>query len=252
MFRIDRSSVEYDASSYLVAVPKPGEAALDTEGPALSAPASAEMFANQAGEIKRMAQVEAEAIVGHAREQADQILQEAGAAADEIRANAYNKAVEAGKAESVRRTDAEMLIMRKDLKDLTQRLNSALSASLAETVDKWEGELLELSIDIARKIINVELDKDDAAFKSLVQNAISHMRGDAKITLRVSEREYTSYFSQGDAYFKLGGEQVKTPVVADPQLGKGDCAVESEGEMIDAGVERQLGALKDAMERGEA
>ncbi len=254
MFRIDRSSVEYDMSSHVVIVPKLGVSAgaEDNTGSPLSAPASAELFSHQADEIKRMAQVEADAIVGLAREQAAKIRAEAGAAADEIRSNAYNKAVEAGKAEALRRAEAEILIMRKDLKDLTQRLNKALNDSLAETVDEWEGELLDLSIDIARKIIGVELDKNDEAFKSLVQNAISHMRGDAKITVRVSEREYESYFSGSDAYFQVGGERVKAPVIADPQLKEGDCVIESEGEMINAGVEQQLGALKDAMERGEA
>ncbi len=184
-------------------------------------------------------------------DQASKLRADAGKEADEIRANAYNKAVEAGRAESERRTDAEMLIMRKDLKDLTQRLNESLSATLKETVDNWEGELLDLSVDIARKIINAELDKDDKAYRALVQNAISHMRGDAKVSLRVSEREYQSYFSEGDAYFQIGGERVKVPVIADAKLKKGDASIESEGEMIDAGVERQLGALKDAMARGE-
>ncbi len=249
MFRIDRSSVEYQESSphYVMAVPKLSVSAGEEEL-ALSAP-QAELFSQQAAEIKRMAQIEADAIVGRAREQAKSIRADASREADEIRANAYNKAVEAGKAEALRRAEAEMLIMRKDLKDLTQRLNGALTASLAETVDKWERGLLDLSVDIARKIIGAELSKDSEAFKSLVQNAISHMRGDAKLTVRVSPREFESYFADGDAYFQVGGERVKTPVVSDPQLGDGGLIVESDGEMIDAGVEKQLGAIKSAMEK---
>ncbi len=249
MFRIDRSSVEYEKTSppYIMSVPKLDVSAED-ELIAPDAP-QAELFSHQAAEIKHMAQVEADAIVGRAREQAAEIRSEAGREADEIRANAYNKAVEAGKAEALRRAEAEILIMRKDLKDLTQRLNEALTASLSETVDRWEGELLDLAVAIARKIIGAELSNGDAAFKALVQNAIAHMRGDEKITVRVNPREFEAYFSEGDAHFQIKGERVKTRVVEDKQIEPGGCVVESDGEMINAGVEQQLGALKAAMEK---
>lgn len=249
MFRIDKSSVEYPSSSspYLVTIiQQPGE-----EAPQASEQETPGATMPQPEYLKEKAAKTAERMIAEARAAAEKMKADAAGEAEAIKTKAYDEALKRGGMEAKKRAAEQERAGKEEIGRVLSALNESLQKSLDETVNNWEEELLDLSIEIARKIINVELERNEAAFKSLVQNALSHMRGDAKVTVHVSPREYEKYFQEGDVIFQLGGESVKPAIVEDPLLERGGCVVESEGEMINAGVEQQLKAMRSAMDKDE-
>jgi flagellar assembly protein FliH len=112
-----------------------------------------------------------------------------------------------------------------------------------------EREILELVVEISRKILHMEMDMDDALYLSMARHALARLQSGGKITVRVSPSEYGRFFSGGSAEFTINRENIRVQVEEDHSLMKNDLIIESEGESIDAGLETQLDSVEDALLR---
>ena len=165
------------------------------------------------------------------KEEAEELLQTAKETVEEDRRVARQEATEEG----MRKYDAKL----QEDDEMLRRVINELYEERSRMVDEFEGELVELSMEIARKVINSDISGD--TFRSMIMNVLSHMNLHGKLTIRVGAAEYDRFFSTGHAVFALGdGATVTAAVIRDSLLQDGDCIVDTEDETINAGVDSQL------------
>lgn len=129
------------------------------------------------------------------------------------------------------------------LRGLIEQIEQERDKMLAELED----EILGLCISIVKKVLDDENVKDDIIFNSIIKKALKRMKLEGKITVHVSRAEYERVFSSGSASFVLGDERISVSVIEDADMIEGDCIVESENEMINAGLGSQLKNIEQAL-----
>ncbi|NLT57773.1 MAG: hypothetical protein GXX99_02285 [Clostridiales bacterium] len=195
-------------------------------------------------------------------EEARRRLEQAGAEAKRVRLEAEVEAVEIhsqarhlgyseGLQNATREADARLQAARAEDGQAVGALLAEIARARSEAVEGLEAELIELVFAVARKIVNVAIQKDDIIYESLVKNALSQITREGKITVRVSTGCYERLFPEGSATFVLGDESIAAAIVNDPLLPEGGCMVESDGETINAGVDSQLKYISIAFRQAD-
>ncbi|MDR0951735.1 MAG: hypothetical protein LBM18_02315 [Oscillospiraceae bacterium] len=235
MFRIDRS---------LVSLSGDGETASETSaGKQLGGPTPEELSA-QAQALLEEAENEAKRIVSEAQTQAQMLINDAETEAGQIFEQAERQGLAEGSAKA-------SLILEKKLNDDDERLFGALAEIESEKkriIGQLETQLVTLALDVARKIIEVSIDSDEAAFSSLIKGALRQARVRDEIVIHLSVGDCRRYFPEGVATFELGGETIRAAVVSESELEDGSLLIDTPEATIDAGLETQLRAVRLAFE----
>ena len=194
------------------------------------------------------AEKKAEALLFDAEEKARRIMQQAEAEAAEC----INQAREKGYNDGVQTAQQEMQEQLGKQADTLQRLITQIAAYRETMVDEIEDDFISLVLDTAKKIINIELEKNDKLFVDIVQNALGQMKKDGKIVVRVGQADYASLFSSGSTEFILNDERIYATVIEEPHFEKGDCVIETDAETVNAGVNSQLKYIELAFRNEES
>lgn len=244
MFRIDRSSVDYiDSNREIVVIRQWREADGHRPAAASSTPESKQppqgadpqqalrQEREQSARILQEARGEAERVLQAARQQADRVLQEAR---------------DRGYAEGLARAEAQIKQMREVFGGTVEALRQARD----HLEQEMERGILELALDVAEKILNIELDRNDSIYVALARRAVMRLRSKNQLKLRVSHQDYERYFSP-EGNWLLDPEGLPVEVIGDPQVEPGGCIAESEDEFVDAGVGTQLRAITRELRAAE-
>jgi len=186
-----------------------------------------------------------------ARQEADKLVTEARERAKEIEETAreegyqagYQQGYQAGKREAERELRAFLRAQEEEARSVFEKLETYRQ----ELYQDLQDSVLRLSLDIAEKIINLNLERDDLIYKEIAKKAILALESSSKVTLRVSPSEYDRFFANGGQWLssELGGLPVE--VVCDPLMEQGGCIAESEEGVVNAGVRDQLQKLSRAL-----
>ncbi len=251
MFRIDRTLVTYDRSEYtsiatLLSSPCREPDLDDAEEGRLRAQRREETEARLQERIAE-AEKEASAIVSGAAREAAKTLRQAKVKA----AEALRKAEEKGYRNGESKAEQEMQARLGGQIKALQNLIAEAAGARDSMIEELEEEIVALILDTAKKVINIELEKNDNAFMELIRNALGQMKREGKIVVRVCPEDYASLFLSGNAEFVIDNERIKVTVMEEPLFEKGDCVLESEGETVNAGVSSQLRHIAFAFRSGE-
>lgn len=205
-----------------------------------SAQREAEKRANQ---ILRWAENEAGEIVGSAKTEAGGIIEEAEKSAAAIkesaRAEGYALGRQNAEAETVRRKGEEA----KDLQRMVEKLKSDYS----EILDDMQKDVMSLIIEITKKIINVKLKESDGVFIGLINDAVDRLKQARCLIIRVCPEDYARYFGSESAEHTINAGQAKVVVSEEDTFSSGDLIIESEGEMLNLSIGRQIGQVEAAL-----
>lgn len=188
-----------------------------------------EEIRGMAREYVESANLKAEQILSLARMQAEDIKEQA-------RQEGYAQGLCEGAAQS-----------QEQLRSRVEELGGALDqieAYRASLFDALSAQILDLSLGIAEKIINTELDKDDTAYKELVKKAVESLKKSDDFTLSVSRQDYERFFKDSAQWLSEQTGCGLYQAESDPHMKKGDCVIESENEILDAGVSMQLKKIR--------
>lgn len=259
-FRIDRQYVSF-ISAETHSVFQPGQLA---GAKALFADVPSACRTEQGGETDRRcaaileqaerdAREKARIILENARSQADAAMAQAKQEADELldgaRARAaavLDEAKQAGYAEGMRRarSDAEQAKAAAERELL--RLEETLRSEYSGLVDGLRAEVISLVMDIVRKVINTKLCESDDVFLGLVNAALEQLKHSGTVLIHVCPEDYARYFGARPAAECVGGGKSDLLVVEEAEYMPGDLVLETEGELLDYSVSRQLDRLEHA------
>ena len=148
----------------------------------------------------------------------------------------YEAGVRAGE-ESARRN------LESDVRETVQQLAAAvaeLAGTRAETIRRAEGDMVRLSIEIARRVLHRELSIDGSALEALIKAALEKLQAQEVYRVRVHpDREKLVR-----ACLDQTGRGQSIAVVGDPAQPKGGAVFEISRGALDASVETQLAEIE--------
>ncbi len=193
------------------------------------------------------AETEAERIIEEAKDLYKNIVSEANKEASEMRESAYaevdnlnKKAYQEGYDKGLREAEKKI----GELVDEAQSIRDFLDNRRTKQMREIESSVINLIIDIGRKVIGQELDQTPEAILSIVKNALSKGSFIEKATLRVSEEDYEIVNENKIMILRSVEGLSELTVVSDIALVKGSCIIDTPSGEINACVDVQLKELE--------
>ncbi|WP_285766594.1 flagellar assembly protein FliH [Peribacillus sp. SI8-4] len=111
-------------------------------------------------------------------------------------------------------------------------------------IESSESVILELAMNVAAKIIESEIEKDDASYLSIVKKAIKEVRDYREVQLHIHPVHYQSILSHKEELVAIFPKDTELYIYPDDELEANSCIIESEKGRIDASVDSQLEVIK--------
>jgi len=161
-----------------------------------------------------------------------------GLAAEEIE-RAFQAGVERGRAEARAEVDALGASFTQSLREL-----ASFRARLKE---RYERELLQLALGVARKVVQQELAERPEVWLGMIRAAVKRAVDRERITIRVPPN-LTAFVRGALGELRASLEDVKDLELAeDASLPAGGCVIESRSGEVDIGIETQLERCERAL-----
>lgn len=134
-----------------------------------------------------------------------------------------------------------------DILDVKNAITTFLGAKQA-VFDYIAPDILEISVEIAQKIIKKELQQDPNAILDNILALLKTLsKEETKITLRVNPAQVSLLKSEVPSLLNEAGLDAKVLVVPDETIMEGGCVVTTNNGVIDATIETQLAVISEAL-----
>lgn len=156
--------------------------------------------------------------------------------AEEIRKNAYNEGYKSGidQAEN-------------DINNLQEEIKKYMNAK-DEVFQYIAPDILEISYDIAKKIIKQEIETNpQVIFNTIIDILKNVSKGEPKITIKVNPDDVKFIKEQLPEKIETLNIDSQIGIVADPSLKRGDCKFYTNNGVVDATIETQLEIIHKAL-----
>ena len=108
--------------------------------------------------------------------------------------------------------------------------------------------IMEISLDIAKKIIKKELEQDPTIILESIKNLLKELSKDeSKITLNVNPIQVSLIKAEIPEMLSNAGLEAKIMIIPDENIMEGGCLVTTTNGVIDATIESQLSVISEAL-----
>jgi flagellar assembly protein FliH len=196
----------------------------------------------EAESVINAARAEAEKIINDARNEANKMLEEAQEKIEQHMLEIEQKAKEEGyrNGEQLARQHYQTLL--DEAEDIKQQAQKVYKDTLAGL----ESDIIDIIIDVSRKIIGMELEHNRDTIISLVGTAITGCSPSNGIIVRVCPDDYDYLCDNRDELLRYSEDIHEITIIKDNALNRGDCHIETGFGSIDASVETQISAVERA------
>lgn len=244
MFKIDKSSVEYLDTNKSFVVVKPADLTPKKSVAPSGQHAAPDADASSACTAAKVTPDQNPAVIlDAARHEADCIIADAILRSEQIKSDAWQK----GYSEGMAAASEQVLNNKADYEKMLKLLISQMKTYQEKTDFEFEQDVLRLSCDIAKKIINIQLEKNDIVFEQLLRRTIQLHQSRERFVIRLHPDEYARFFSEGPEWLREELQCAPFTVVSDPAMAEGGCTLESPDGIFRTGVDTQLEKLRAAL-----
>lgn len=107
-------------------------------------------------------------------------------------------------------------------------------------------DILEISVDIARKIVKKEIEQDPQLILETITDVLQTLSKDeSRVSIKVNPSQYSIAKDALPSIVASLGIEVKTKVVADDTIEEGGCILQTTNGIVDATIESQLEIIKE-------
>jgi flagellar assembly protein FliH len=177
-----------------------------------------------------------EEVVTAAKDEAEKLLSDVNTRIDEIKQKGYDDGFKKGYEEGLIKVDKEM-------KNILSKLESIAIQALEEknkAVLQAEPQIIELSIELAKKILEFEVQTDPTVVVKIAKRAIRKVVEAEKARLRVNPGDLEEVKSHFGEITASGGIITKIDVMPDPKIQLGGCVIDFDNGSIDAQLKTQI------------
>jgi flagellar assembly protein FliH len=188
------------------------------------------------------AKAEAARITENAENLARKILESARESAQKAREEAMREGYREGLAQGKREADKKIASA---LGELTELING-LEGKKASLLSEYEDRIKELSLELAKTIVNYELNIDNDVFVSMFKNAVREIDGSRWVKLMISENRSVFATAYADLLMSMvkDAEEIRISVLENAP--DGTMLIETQQGFVDAGVDTQIKRFKAA------
>lgn len=134
-----------------------------------------------------------------------------------------------------------------DIELLKETLGNFMNAP-QEVYEQIAPDILEISVEIAQKIIKKEVSEDPQV---LINTIVEVMKGlskeETKVVLRVNPTQVDIIKQSVPEILNLAGMDTKVVVLSDENITEGGCMVTTANGVVDATIETQLSVISEAL-----
>jgi flagellar assembly protein FliH len=192
-------------------------------------------------QLRTDASAEARRVLAAAREEAKEILKESR---DQGYKAGYGAGYSVGAHEAVRqmteRADTEREAYREELSSFVSGVEDASRSAW----QRMEPEILDLVLEIARKVIKMEVELNREAAIEIVKNTLRRVADSTSLRIRVHADDLETVRANREDLYTLVDSIRKVEIVEDRRVGQGGCIVETDAGTIDARIETQLEEIR--------
>lgn len=135
-----------------------------------------------------------------------------------------------------------------DIDNLNHEIKKFMNAK-KDVFDYIAPDIMEISIDIAKKIIKKEVETDPQILINTIIDVLKMVaKNEAKITIRIRPQVVQFVKDSLPNLTYEYGIDTKITVVADPTIEEGGCILQTNNGIVDASISTQLEIIKKAME----
>lgn len=178
---------------------------------------------------------------------ATKIIEEANAEAEQIKENAYKegyeKGLEDGSMEAMKRTDAYLENMQKEQEILFQKNQETVEANIADAQEK----MVDLSCALIEKLTGILVDEYKPVMLYIINNALNESDNSKEFTIKVGEDNYSYLVDNLDRLSGATNPNISIEIYSDSKLNKRQCIIESENGIIDLSMDIQVRNLITAI-----
>lgn len=180
-------------------------------------------------------------------ERANKIVEEAKAEAEQIKENAYKegyeKGLEDGSMEAMKRTDAYMENIQREQEILFKKNQETVEANIVDARDK----LINLSCALIEKLTGILVDEYRPVMLHMINDALSDSDSSKGFTIKVGEDNYSYLVDNFDRLSGAANPSVSLELFSDSKLNNRQCIIESENGIIDLSMDIQVRKLITAI-----
>ena len=179
---------------------------------------------------------QAQSVLAAAQTEAARLLAEAQTRTPQIEQEACEKGLAAARA----KINEEIAAAVSDLREQLAHTLTELGPLYALIASRAERDLVRLALEIARKVVQREVNTDSDIVLSLARVALErlHPRAVATVLLHPDDFEYVQSHRQAMS------SNNAIEIVADTAVGRGGCVIQSEHGDIDARIEQQFASIE--------
>lgn len=203
--------------------------------------------ADEAEDRETAALKKAEAILEEARREARAIKEAAETAKLKILEEARAAGEERGYREGLSRAEAEAAAIRREAaaeREAARRVLAEARQAYKELLEGAEGDIVDLALAVAAKILSQEVEQRPEAVMETVQQAIRQVAEGQHYIIYAAPEMAENLRRHRDELLKEAPPGARLQVIADPAFKDGGCRIETENGFIDAGFASQLEELK--------
>ena len=135
-----------------------------------------------------------------------------------------------------------------DIENLRANMTKFLGAT-KEVFEYIAPDILEISIDIAKKIIKKEVESDPQVLINTITDVLKTVsKNEPKINIRVRPQSAQFIKDTLPTVTYQYGIEAKINVIADPSVEEGGCIFQTANGIVDASIDTQLEIIKKALE----
>jgi len=196
--------------------------------------------------VLEAAERQAESIRDKAREEAKSMVAHAASEADRIRELARQEGFQAGFEKGLQ-TAKELFLSEIDQ---AQKIKDQIVLERETLYEQFERDLVNLALDIAKRVIYDRLEADDTALKHVVESTLQKIKGRAKVQLRISKYDYQKILDLKNTFVSKLQYLENLDIIQDDLLSPGSCIVDTGSGVIDGGVHTRIKEIETALVGG--
>ena len=182
-----------------------------------------------------------------AREEAERILAEANATANEITKKAQAEAVALCEEYKAQGYAEGASIKERELQELKERLETdfALQSQMLESEyirkrDTMEVELVDVILQVFNKVFHIQFDSKKHILMHLINDAILNIEGDRNFRIKVADSNVLFLENHREDILERVGHGIELEFIADSTMDGNECLIETDSGFFDCSLETQL------------
>jgi flagellar assembly protein FliH len=136
---------------------------------------------------------------------------------------------------------------RKSLDETNEKfieLMDTLSSSWKNVIDRYEEEIVDLSLKMAAKVLYSNLTLDSDFVKLAIKEALKDIPDPLNVTIGVNPEDYNIIEMIKEDFFQRFEKLKNITIISDPSIGRGGCTIDSETGTVVQTIENRLKELE--------